>query len=676
MRPPSLHRSMHLIVRSIATGLTSLALAAGLTAQQPTPAAPLPPIRPSTGDTSPFRQLELPTPNAFRSASGMPGPLYWQQKADYNIRVSLDTADHSIHGTEMLTYTNNSPDTLRYLWIQVDENINSPDNRMAVLQGPDPNQEPGFHGGVTIEHLNVVRPGAARGATTSAPLSFRVNSTMMRVDLDRPLAPKGVVKLDIAWHHQIPLNGRTGRTKQGNLGWLYQVAEWYPRMAVYDDVRGWNVDQYIGTGEFYLDYGDFDVTITMPAGFTVTATGVLQNPAEVLPAMIRARLAAAARSDTIVRIIRPDEVGSAALLPANAGATRTWKFHADNVHDFAWAAAPNYLWDASSWDGILMQAFYPPDQIGSWRTAADMTRHSIKAHSRWFHYPYPVATSAQGPVGGMEYPMMTFDDDQNEKELYYTIAHEQGHEWYPMIVGSQERLYPWMDEGFNTFIDWFSFRDRYPTDTVRIQSLEFGAMSAWQKFLDRHLSESPIIEAHDRGNSAASGGWNAYGKPAVALHFLREQVLDSTVFDRAFAEYTRRWAFRHPTPADFFRSIDDGVGEDLSWFWRSWFLRTDHLDQSVDSVVVGTFRGARIAKLYLTSRREMVAPVEMRITNSDGSVRMLKLPVETWLRGTTAVVPLGIAGDVVPVKIELDPRKVYPDVDRTNNTWTAPGGGH
>ncbi|HET7041181.1 MAG TPA: M1 family metallopeptidase, partial [Gemmatimonadales bacterium] len=419
-------------------------------------------------------------------------------------------------------------DTLRYVWMQVDENINSPDNRMAILAGPPRRPpEPGFHGGVTIEHLNAIRGGATpRARTQAVPLTYRVNSTMMRVDLDKPLPPKGVVKLDIAWHHQIPQNGRTGRTKQGDLGWLYQVAEWFPRMAVYDDVRGWNVDQYIGGGEFYLEYGDFDVTITMPTGFTVTATGVLQNPAEVLPAMIRTRLAAAAHADTIVRIIRPDEIGSPALLPPRAGATRTWHFKASNVRDFAWATSANYAWDATSWDGILMQAFYPPDQIGSWRTAADMTRHAVMLHSRWFHYPYPVATSAQGPVGGMEYPMMTFDDDQNEKELYYTIAHEQGHQWYPMIVGSQERLYPWMDEGFNTFIDWFSFRDRYPTDTLRIQSLEFGAMSAWQKFLATRAPESPIMEPQDRALNGLMGGWNAYGRPAVGLHFLREQVLD------------------------------------------------------------------------------------------------------------------------------------------------------
>ncbi|HEV8125303.1 MAG TPA: M1 family metallopeptidase [Gemmatimonadales bacterium] len=668
MRTP--RSTVHALAVSLVLGalVTGSRLAAAQQAPNPAP----PPIRPSTADTSPFRQLELPTPTAFRSASGMPGPKYWQQRADYDIRASLDTATHTIRGEETLTYTNNSPDTLRYLWFQLDMNIGAPDSRMAPLANPGARQEPGVVAGATIERLNAVRGGT--GAATRTPLTYRVNSTMMRVNLDRPLPPSGSVRLDIAWHHQVPRQGRTGRTQQGALGWLYQVAQWYPRMAVYDDVRGWNTDQYIGGGEFYLEYGSFDVAITAPAGFTVTATGTLQNPLEVLPLRIRQRLAAAARSDTIVRIIRPDEVGSAALVPPRTGATRTWRWHADKVRDFAWATAPNYLWDASSWDGILMQAFYPPDKIDTWKNGADITRHAVMYHSRWFHYPYPSAVSTQGPVGGMEYPMMTFDDAENEKELYYTIAHEQGHEWYPMIVGSQERLYPWMDEGFNTFIDWFSFRDRYPADTARIQSLEFGAMRAWQQFLARGTPETPIMEPQDRASNGLMSGWNAYGRPAVGLHFLREQVVDSTAFDAAFAEYTRRWAFRHPTPADFFRSMNDGLGEDLSWFWRSWFIRTDHLDQAIDSVKIAEAGGQARVRVFLSSRREMVAPVELKITAADSTSRLVKLPVETWLRGNTTVWQTITPAGAKPVRIDIDPRGVYPDADRTNNSWTAAPG--
>lgn len=655
--------------------VTVSAAGAAAAQQTPAPAPTPPPVRAGVADTSPFRELVLPTPNVFRSASGMPGPMYWQQRADYDIRTSLDTATHTIRGEETLTYTNNSPDTLRYVWLQLDMNIGAPDGRMAPLTPPPSRPEAGFRAGGTIERVNVVRGGGRTGAaTTRTPLTYRVNSTMMRIDLDRPLPPKAAVRFDIAWHHQIPRQGRTGRTKQGDLGWLYQVAQWYPRMAVYDDVTGWNTPQYIGSGEFYLEYGNFDVAITMPAGFTVTATGTLQNAAEVLPATIRERLAAAARSDTIIRIIRPDEVGSAALLPPRVGATRTWRWHAENVRDFAWATAPNYLWDASSWSGILMQAFYPPSQLATWSTAADMTRHSVMYHSRWFKYPYPSAVSAQGPVGGMEYPMMTFDDAESVQELYYTIAHEQGHEWYPMIVGSNERLYPWMDEGFNTFIDVFSFLDRYPADTLRTQSLEFGSMQAWQQFLAQRAPEEPIMVPQDRASNGLMSGWNAYGRPAVGLHFLREQVVDSTAFDAAFVEYTRRWAFRHPTPADFFRTMNDGLGEDLSWFWRSWFMRTDHLDQAVDSVKIVENNGQLRVRVFLSNRREMIAPVAIQVTGADGAIVAVKLPVETWLHGNSAVWLTTMPASARPVQVVIDPKHVYPDVERSNNSWTAPAG--
>jgi hypothetical protein len=647
-------------------------------AQQPV-SAPAPEsadARIGVPDTSVFRDLTLSPPNAYRTASGMPGPLYWQQRADYTIHASLDTATHTIRGEETIRYTNNSADTLRFVWLQLDMNAGSPDTRFAPLLNPLGRQEPGFRAGATIERVDAMRSAGRNARPVAAPLTWRVNSTMMRIDLDRPLPPHGVAAIAIAWHHQIPRFGRTGR-QQFPEGWLYQVAQWYPRMAVYDDVRGWNTDQYIGSSEFYLEYGDFDVSLTLPAGYTVAGTGTLQNALQVLPAAIRRRLAAASHADTIVHIIDAGEVGTPALLPPGTGATRTWHFTATNVRDFAWAAAPNFLWDATSWDGILMQALYPPTVTDVWKTAADMNRHAIKTHSRWFHYPWPTAISVEGPVGGMEYPMITFDNARNEKELYYTIAHEQGHEWFPMMVGSDERLYPWMDEGFNTFIDWFSFRDRYPTDTVRIQTLEFGSMHAYQAFLGKYTgTETPIMETQDRSPSNLMSGWNAYGKPAVALHFLREQVVDSNAFDDALREYVRRWAFKHPQPADFFRTMDNALGENLAWFWRGWFLTSDHLDQAVDSVVQRDSAGRTLSLVYLSSRRRMVAPVDLRLTAADGSTRRVRLPVETWLRGSRARWVTVTPTDQKPVKIEIDPDQVTPDVDRSNNAWKSetPGG--
>jgi hypothetical protein len=643
-------------------------------AQQPAAPPAQAPVTPRPGmpDVSPFRLLEIDPPSVTRSASGMPGPAYWQQRADYTIRASLDTASHTIRGEETIRYMNNSPDTLRFVWLQLDMNAGSPDTRFATLTNPFARQEAGFRAGATIERVAALRAAAPRAQPASTTLTWRVNSTMMRVDLDRPLPPHGVVSLAVAWHHQIPRFGRTGR-QQFPQGWLYQVAQWYPRLAVYDDVRGWNTDQYIGSSEFYLEYGDFDVSLTLPAGYTVAGTGVLRNALEVLPARLRARLAAAAHADTIVHIITADEVGTPGLLPPGAGATRTWHFTATNVRDFAWGTAPNFIWDATSWDGILMQALYPPTVADVWKTAADMNRHSVMIHSRWFHYPWPTAISVEGPVGGMEYPMMTFDNAQNEKELYYTIAHEHGHEWFPMMVGSDERLYPWMDEGFNTFIDWFSFRARYPDDTTRIQALEFGSMRAYQQFLRTYRGvETPILETQDRTPSGLMSGWNAYGKPAVALHFLREQVVDSGAFDDAFREYVRRWAFKHPQPADFFRTMNNALGEDLSWFWRGWFLRSDHLDQAVDSVVQRDTAGQTLTRVFLSNRLEMVAPVELLVTAGDGSARTVKLPVESWLRGPRTVWAALTLPGAKPVRVEIDPRGVYPDVDRSNNAWTAP----
>jgi hypothetical protein len=610
----------------------------------------------------------------------MPGPLYWQQKADYDIRASLDTATNTVRGEETIRYTNNSPDTLRYVWLQLDQNTSGPNSRLAALQPPWMRQEPGFQAGYTIERVNVLRaarPGAKPSATA---LTTRVNNTMMRVDLDRPLPPKAVASLDIAWHHQVPRGGRTGRERFPE-GWLYELAQWYPRMAVYDDVRGWNTEQYFGSGEFYLEYGDIDFAVTAPAGYTVTGTGVLTNAAQVLAPAQRTRLAAAVRSDTTIHIIAANEVGTPALLPAGTGATRTWRFHAANVRDVAWAAGPNFIWDASGWDGILIQALYPPAALPLWAEAADMGRHTIMHHSNWYHYPYPTAINVNGPVGGMEYPMIVFCSERHDRlGLYFVTTHELGHEWFPMIVGSNERLYGWQDEGFNTFIDYFSTVDRFKNDTsfaTKLQGpmwgMELGQMSGWTEYVRRYTGrEAPSLEPQDRNDGGISS-YLHYTKPAAGLHFLRNEVVDSAAFDQAFREYARRWAFRHPTPADFFRTMNDVLGEDLSWFWRSWFYRTDHLDQAVDSVSVRDSAGVAIqARVYLSNRLEMVAPVDLTITGADGSVQHVKLPVEVWYRGSTTSYPLHATQASRPVRVVIDARGVYPDVNRTNNTWQAP----
>jgi len=633
-------------------------------AQQPSQPSQLPTAR---TDTSPFRRLELPTPSLLREGSGRPGPEYWQQRADYTIAVSLDTATHTIAGRETIRYTNRSPDTLRYIWLQLDQNIFRDDSRGALLNPPDARfAARGFKGGFVLDGVRAVGPMGGR-AVRGRALKTIEEGTVMRVELDRPLPPRGVTSLEIGYSFQVPEHGadRMGR-EQFPEGWLYEIAQWYPRLAVYDDVRGWNTEQYLGQGEFYLEYGDIDFAITVPRGFIVAGTGRLTNPLEVLTAQQRARLARALLSDSTVAIIAKNEVGQRSARPAGAGATLTWRFSAHNVRDVAWAAAPNFIWDASGWNGILMQSFYPPVADSIWRESTRMVRHSIKHYSeKWFSYPYPTAINVNGPVGGMEYPMIVFCANRRSREgLFGVTTHELGHEWFPMVVGNNERLYAWMDEGFNTFINIYSARTYFP-DQAWLRTR--GQAELWAQFAATGRDEPGITPA-DRVTPELLGQV-AYNKPATGLYLLRHAILDSTRFDSAFREYIRRWAFKHPTPADFFRSMEDGVGEDLSYFWRGWFLRTDVVDQAVDSVRTSRdSSGTTYTTIYLSSPGGLPMPVDLRLTFADGSLENTRLPVEAWFEGNHFTYVRIFPKELV--KIEIDPDKNFPDVRRQNNTWT------
>ena len=635
-------------------------------AQQPTPTPQLPQLPAARTDTSPFRRLELPTPSLLREGSGRPGPEYWQQRVDYTIAVSLDTATHTIAGRETIRYTNRSPDTLRYIWLQLDQNIFRDDSRGALLNPPDARfAARGFKGGFVLDGVRAVRPSERQ--TVRRTLKTTENGTLMRVELDPALPPRGVTSLDIGYSFQVPEHGadRMGR-EQFPEGWLYEIAQWYPRLAVYDDVRGWNTEQYLGQGEFYLEYGDIDFAITVPRGFIVAGTGRLTNPLEVLTAQQRARLAHALHSDSTVAIIAKNEVGQPSARPAGAGATLTWRFSAHNVRDVAWAAAPNFIWDASGWNGILMQSFYPPVADSIWRESTRMVRHSIKHYSeKWFAYPYPTAINVNGPVGGMEYPMIVFCANRRSREgLFGVTTHELGHEWFPMTVGNNERLYAWMDEGFNTFINIYSARTYFP-DQSRLRAR--GQAEQWAQFAATGHDEPGITPA-DRVTPELLGQV-AYNKPATGLYLLRHAILDSTRFDTAFREYIQRWAFKHPTPADFFRSMEDGVGEDLSYFWRGWFLRTDVVDQAVDSVrTAKDSSGTTYTAIYLSSPGGLPMPVDLRLTFADGSLENTRLPVEAWFEGNHFTYVRIFPKELV--KVEIDPDKKFPDVRRQNNTWT------
>ena len=607
----------------------------------------------SVRDSSPFRELSLPAPNSYRTGAGRPGPAYWQQRVDYTIQAALDPDANLLRGRETIHYVNHSPDRLGYLWLHLEQNICSPTSVAEQLDQPplrflDSEFDfscGGFEGGVTLERVKLA----------GRELEYHVFGTTMRIDLPRPLAPGAALDLEIAWRFSIPPYG-AGR--MGHDGELYEIAQWYPRVAVYDDLRGWNHEPYIGAGEFYLEYGSFDVSLTVPARYLVTATGTLRNPERVLTATQRKRLEQAAHSDRTVAIVTAGEAGNTSRTRPEGSGTATWHFHADSVRDFAFAAGPNLRWDASSWDGILIQTFYRPS-AKPWEEANHMAREAIRHFSeQWYRYPYPHATTVEGPIEGMEYPMLTFvPNSPTREDLQWVLSHEFGHEWFPMVVGSNERFYPWMDEGFNTFIDRAGAAE-YFAGTTYGDTIENYALHLYP---DHAVPgrEQPMIT---RPTEARDLFWTAYQKPALMLQILRNRVLGRERFDKAFREYIRTWAFRHPAPADFFRIMRDESGADLDWFWRGWIYTTARLDQAVDSVTPHPEGGTRIV---LSNRGEMVLPVEMKITFADGKSEVIELPVEMWHQGPVFRYHVE---DTRPVRsVEIDPDHALPDTNRGNN---------
>ncbi|MEO7985935.1 MAG: M1 family aminopeptidase [Gemmatimonadales bacterium] len=652
---------------------------ATLTAQQPSSAAGgVPSSEP--GDSSAFRRLSLPTPDGVRSASGAPGKDYWQQRADYVIRATLDTAARTVRGEETITYTNNSPDTLRFVWLQLDQNLFTPTSRGAVLFGTLPGTSAGARDSVSgppgppagVRLLKVAQSAPAKSkaqrATAATDLRYLVNGTVMRIDLAAPLPPKGKQKLDIAWSFPFPLSPNRMGTEDVDGNPVFEVAQWYPRMAVYDDVRGWNTDQYYGRGEFYLEYGSFDVSITVPADMLVAATGTLRNPDEVLTAAQRARLARAQTSSETVVIRGKDEIGDPASRPPTDYPTFTWHFTADSVRDFAWAAARHFVWDAVGVNGgkTLAMSFYPPSAEPAWKEASQYAKTAIENYSQqWAPYPYPVAINVNGIEGGMEYPMIVFCHERVDPVALYSVTdHEFGHTWFPMVVGSNERRYGWMDEGFNSFMNHYNFPKRWPDKPLPL------ARGVPDTYVKNALSgqEQPIMIPADRVWSNENWRQTNYNKPAVGLVLLRDHITSPARFDPVFREYYRRWAYKHPTPADFFRTMEDGLGEDLSWFWRSWFFTTERLDQAVDSVALSDSAGV-VSRVYLRNPGHMPMPVELALALDDGSSVRISLPVEVWFRGDeyTAVIP----GPRKVNSVTIDPDGWYPDVDRSNNRWAA-----
>jgi len=591
--------------------------------------------------------MDWPGPNSYRGADGAPGPAYWQQRANYDIRATLDTGARRIQGHVTITYTNNSPDTLRYVWLQLDQNLYRTGSRGSALYPQDSRWGVrGFQGGYEITDLRVNGKSAAS----------RVNDTMMQVTLDAPLAPRGAsTTLAMDFTFRIPDHGSD---RMGRDGTLYEIAQWYPRMAVYDDVRGWNTDPYLGQGEFYLEYGDIDYAVTVPAGYTVAGSGVLENPGDVLTGVERSRLARAATSTAVVPVI-----GTSDATATPVAGMKTWRFRAHNVRDVAWAGAPDFRWDATSWNGVVIQAFYQWPKAGAgWENAAENTQWTIRTYSTlFFPYPYPQASTVAGPVGGMEYPMFVMVGYAAQPQgAFDTIDHEQGHEWFPMMVGSNERRYAWMDEGINTYINTFSNELRKP-GTSRWS----GYLEEWRAVVENG-TQSPLMTMPDLINPGALGAIG-YRKPAAVLLTLRDHVVGREAFDRAFREYIRRWAFRHPTPADFFRTIESYTGQDLSWFWRGFFYGTGVLDIGIDSVSSAAVNGDYRAMVTLSKHSDIPFPVELRLKLADGSTQDARLPALIWKDGDRYVAAIPVRGAVVGARLWPDP--TVPDWNDANDAW-------
>lgn len=606
-----------------------------------------------------FAPLPLPGPTEVRAADGSPGPAYWQQRADYEIRVTLDAGGHRISGRERITYTNNSPDSLRSLWLQLDQNLFREDSYGA--QGaPEGARHGGFfeEGGFDLDAVTLERDGE-----TMVP-EYRVEDTMMEILLDRPLAPGGRrIAIDIGFAFEIPQSGadRMGYVDVDG-AMIYELAQWYPRMFAYDDVNGWNRMPYLGQGEWYLEYGDFDVEITVPREFVVMATGVLQNEADVLTDEQIRRLERARSSAETVRIIDAGEAGDDSTRPAGEGPL-TWRFRADDVRDFAWAASDAFVWDAAGWEDVLLMSAYPEASIGTqgfsgWERSTEYLRHSIEHYSeQWTRYPYPVAINVAGVALGMEYPMIVFCSHQARGAFLFAVTdHEIGHTWFPMLVGSDERRYAWMDEGFDTFMNYYSGIEFSGGEPVLAAAMSPGQIAADMR------QEGLAVMALPDSIAEEEIGTLAYSKPAAVLVLLREEILGPEVFDRAFREYIRRWAYRHPKPADFVRTMEDVSGRELDWFFRNWLWEDDILDQAVASVE------SRNDTTYITveNRGGIPMPLEVRLTFADGSEEVLEFPVEVWEDGARHVVDVPRTN---VRNVQLDPFGSLPDVDRSNNVW-------
>ena len=610
-----------------------------------------------------------------RSASGQPGEKYWQNRADYQLTANLNEKNNEISGSAVVTYTNNSPDKIGFLWMNVDQNLFKTDSRgnAVIPVSGSRNGADGeiFDGGHKIKSVKAIV--TSKGKSTEKELKYEITDTRMKVILPQDLNPNGTsVKLKIEFSYISPKYGsdRTGVLDTKN-GKIFTIAQWYPRMCVYDDVRGWNTLPYQGAGEFYLEYGDFDVNITAPSNHVVVCSGELVNPNEVYSLAQQKLWSAAAKSDKTIIIRSGDDVANAVSKPL-AKPTLTWHFKIKNSRDVSFASSAAFIIDAArinlpSGKKSLAISAYPVESEGdsAWGRSTEYTKASIENYSkRWFEYPYPAATNVAGNEGGMEYPGIVFCGWESKGEQLWGVTdHEFGHIWFPMIVGSNERLFAWMDEGFNTFINSLSSVD-FNNGEYKNPNTDMHQMA--EAFT--RPSIEPIMTAPDCFKEAKMGMLGYY-KPSSGLIMLREQILGKERFDNAFKTYVARWAFKHPTPDDFFRTIENVAGEDLNWFWRGWFINNWRFDQGITKVKYVKNDPTKGVVISIENLEKMPMPVIMDIKFKSGKVNRVNLPVEIWQKNIGWSFKYDSTEEID--NITLDPDHVFPDVNSTNNVWNA-----
>jgi Peptidase family M1 domain len=666
-----------------------------------------------------FRQLnedQLPTPNEQRTGSGAPGTKYWQQRANYVIDVELDDVNQRIIGKETVTYKNMSPDTLNYIWLQVDQNLYAKDSDTQSTR-TSPNE-------LRTVPLGQVEQLAAReyegkinisdvSDALKKPLKYTIVKTMMRIDLPKPLLPNTNFIFNVSWDYKINsgalFGGRTSYEyfeKDNN--YLYTIAQWFPRMAAYNDVNGWQHKQYLGSGEFTLEFGDYLVRLTVPNDHVVSATGVLQNPALVLKSDWVKRLKQAETASEPVKIVTQDEaIANESSKPTGK---KTWIYKADNVRDFAFSSSRRFIWDAQGVNvngkKVMAMSLYPKEGNPLWEEfSTKAIVHTLNVYSRYsFDYPYPTAISVNNRyVGGMEYPMICFNGPRANPDMKtYTdgakwgligvVIHEVGHNYFPMVVNSDERQWTWMDEGLNTFLEYLAEKE---------WGQGFPARRGEPKFITDYMLSEGQVPIMTNSESVLQFGNNAYGKPAVALNILRETVLGHDLFDFSFKTYAQRWKFKRPMPADFFRTMEDASGVDLDWFWRGWFYTTEHVDISIEDVKLfkvdkktpEELKDPTVAKAFedfmstltdkekslittdynfhiinLKNKGGLVMPVIIKAEYADGTSEITRIPAEIWRYNNFDVTKMIVTKKEVK-NFLLDPNQETGDTDQANNSW-------